>query len=218
MWTTHGFYASICHAYHPYSTGAFWFFLFSTSKLWELGTVVSGYCISTLWVLHLDFLGYCSYSCNRITVLQFLYSSFQFRRYGIPRSAQTSAQFPSLLPSHDCAALRFPRRFVLALNCCHFFDFNFNLWLYSDTFSSSNNWKEHLLEHFIVDLEKSLVILKTKKKHRKIVVSGAEQMAAGRCFMVLNFTAHSAMYSYFAVMALGYRVPKVSFLFCFAGI
>ena len=38
--------------------------------------------------------------------------------------------------------------------------------------------------------------------------SGAEYLAAGRWFMWMNFIAHSLMYTYFAIMAMGIRVPR----------
>uniref|UniRef100_A0AC35GD18 Elongation of very long chain fatty acids protein n=1 Tax=Panagrolaimus sp. PS1159 TaxID=55785 RepID=A0AC35GD18_9BILA len=38
--------------------------------------------------------------------------------------------------------------------------------------------------------------------------SGSEYLAAGRWFMWMNFIAHSLMYSYFTIMAMGYKVSR----------
>uniref|UniRef100_A0A1I7W8R3 Elongation of very long chain fatty acids protein n=1 Tax=Heterorhabditis bacteriophora TaxID=37862 RepID=A0A1I7W8R3_HETBA len=43
----------------------------------------------------------------------------------------------------------------------------------------------------------------------KIVEFGAEQMAAGRWFIAMNFFAHSCMYTYYTLMTLKYRLPRV---------
>ncbi|CAI5446123.1 unnamed protein product [Caenorhabditis angaria] len=40
------------------------------------------------------------------------------------------------------------------------------------------------------------------------VHSGAEHTAAGRFYILMNYIAHSLMYTYYTVSAIGYRLPK----------
>lgn len=41
-----------------------------------------------------------------------------------------------------------------------------------------------------------------------IYIIGAEHTAPGQAFITMNYFAHSIMYSYYAITAYGYRLPK----------
>ncbi|CAD6187735.1 unnamed protein product [Caenorhabditis auriculariae] len=72
----------------------------------------------------------------------------------------------------------------------------------------------------IVELGDTLFIVLRKKPliflhyyhHAAVLIytvhSGAEHTAAGRAFISMNYLAHSCMYSYYAISAAGYRMPK----------
>uniref|UniRef100_A0A0N4ZF74 Elongation of very long chain fatty acids protein n=1 Tax=Parastrongyloides trichosuri TaxID=131310 RepID=A0A0N4ZF74_PARTI len=72
----------------------------------------------------------------------------------------------------------------------------------------------------IVELGDTLFIILRKKPliflhyyhHAAVLVytvhSGAEHTAPGQVFITMNYLAHSFMYTYYAVTALGYRPPK----------
>ena len=39
--------------------------------------------------------------------------------------------------------------------------------------------------------------------------SAVELTAAGRWFIMMNYFVHSIMYTYYAITAIGYRLPKI---------
>uniref|UniRef100_A0AAF5PQ83 Elongation of very long chain fatty acids protein n=2 Tax=Wuchereria bancrofti TaxID=6293 RepID=A0AAF5PQ83_WUCBA len=72
----------------------------------------------------------------------------------------------------------------------------------------------------IVELGDTLFIVLRKKRliflhyyhHTSVLIysahSGAENTGSGKAFIMMNFLAHSAMYTYFAVASYGIRLPK----------
>uniref|UniRef100_A0A1I7X097 Elongation of very long chain fatty acids protein n=1 Tax=Heterorhabditis bacteriophora TaxID=37862 RepID=A0A1I7X097_HETBA len=76
----------------------------------------------------------------------------------------------------------------------------------------------------IVELGDTLFIVLRKKPliflhyyhHAAVLIytvhSGAEHTAAGRAFISMNYLAHSCMYSYYAIVAYGIRMPRWIFL------
>ncbi|KHJ82981.1 GNS1/SUR4 family protein [Oesophagostomum dentatum] len=64
---------------------------------------------------------------------------------------------------------------------------------------------------FIVLRKKPLIFLHYYH-HAAVLIytvhSGAEHTAPGRAFISMNYLAHSAMYTYYAIVAYGLRLPK----------
>ncbi|EGT33792.1 CBN-ELO-4 protein [Caenorhabditis brenneri] len=72
----------------------------------------------------------------------------------------------------------------------------------------------------IVELGDTMFIILRKKPliflhyyhHAAVLIytvhSGAEHTAAGRFYILMNYFAHSLMYTYYTVSAIGYRMPK----------